>query len=460
VKKIFLLTLLLIPTLVFAIEDNSVESDSPWNFDIQYDYISLGDSYIDGSKKITTINLLLDSRLDENTTIHGDFYNKTTKSNYNRFFESNSVTEKGVREFYITSLAIPNTEITVGKKAFKIDNKKGIQDLGVAPLGLMSSPWGLPFFTSECVENQSTEFNKCVGVESAYIKSKLSEDLQIELLKTTNDKVYQSPIKGYKARLKHSTDEFDYYLTADKNVQTISPIFMGFIGYQGLNNNTSVELSLIEKKEIDSLNQWFVKAKHTKNNNNCLPSSNLYLSNLINFWSTCGNVNFWSMFNASSRDFLHSNSLTLGKVFAIDKLLINTEFNHNISTYNEYSRRFNDGFCFYAIGYPCYFPYITTHTAKKKIKTNSLSLMLEYPIKNGKITSSHIFVRTPYEGVQLFGFFPFPDNNNANVNLIDVTYNFTNSISGKLGYERFDFMSSPYSTNTFDAITYSMKYKF
>jgi hypothetical protein len=115
-KKIFLLTLLLIPTLVFAIEDNSVESDSPWNFDIQYDYISLGDSYIDGSKKITTINLLLDSRLDENTTIHGSFYKKTTKTNFNRLIESSSVTEKGVREFYITSLVIPNTEIIVGKK--------------------------------------------------------------------------------------------------------------------------------------------------------------------------------------------------------------------------------------------------------------------------------------------------------------------------------------------------------
>jgi hypothetical protein len=44
-------TLLFIPTLVFATESDLVESDSPWSFDIQYDYISLGDSNIDGSKK-------------------------------------------------------------------------------------------------------------------------------------------------------------------------------------------------------------------------------------------------------------------------------------------------------------------------------------------------------------------------------------------------------------------------
>ena len=81
--------------------------------------------------------------------------------------------------------------------------------------------------------------------------------------------------------------------------------------------------------------------------------------------------------------------------------------------------------------------------------------MLEYPIENGKITSSHLFVRSPYE---IFGYIPNYDN--VNVNLIDITYNFTNSISGKLGYERFDFIPSPYSTNSYDSITYSMKYKF
>jgi len=465
VKKIFLLTLLLIPTLVFAIEDNSVESDSPWNFDIQYDYISLGDSYIDGSKKITTINLLLDSRLDENTTIHGDFYKKTTKINFNRLIESSSVTEKGVREFYITSLVIPNTEIIVGKKAFNINNKKGIQDLGVAPLLPL-----LPFLTDECITNKSNEFNKCLGVKSAYIKSELSDDIQIEFLKTENKKLFSPTIKEYKARLKYSPNTLNYYLTIDKSVENESNANNIFLLNQRLNNKTSVELSLIEKKEANSLNQWFVKVKHTKNNNNCLPSNSLstiaYSINLVNFGTTCGNLySFASLLSNNSQDFIHSNSLALGKVFAIDKLLINAELNHDISTYSETINLFNiNPIC--TMQYPnpyCDSYTYSTHTTKKEIKTNSLSLMLEYPIKNGKITSSHLLTRTPYENSPSL-FNPFPRQNTVNLfsSSIDVDYNFTKDISGRLGYQLFKSNSFfiPNLPYTYDVVTYSMKYKF
>ena len=453
-------TLLFIPTLVFATESDLVESDSPWNFDIQYDYISLGDSYIGGSKKITTINLLLDSRLDENTTIHGDFYKKTTKSDYSALPPNSSVSEKGIRELYIESKVMPNTAIMVGKKSFKIDNKKGIQDLGAAPLNLNYSL----LLTSECVAKQSTKFNKCLGVKSAYIKSELSDDIQIEFLKTENKEVFLPSVKEYKARLKYSPNMLDYYLTIDKSVENASIIFFlqGFNNITPSNNKTSVELSLIEKKETDSLNQWFVKAKHT--NNNCPPPANLSLQsaaeafgNTVNFvssTSTTCNLYPGAAVVFSSNHFIHSNSLALGKVFAIDKLLINAELNHNISTYSQTSIIDFGGIC--TMDFPStYCSPVITLTTKKERKTNSLSLMLEYPIENGKITSSHLFVRSPYE---IFGYIPNYDN--ANVNLIDITYNFTNSISGKLGYERFDFIPSPYSTNSYDSITYSMKYKF
>ncbi len=458
-------TLLLIPTLAFALEESSVENNSPWNFDIQYDYVSLGDSYIDGSKKITTINLLLDSHLDENTTIHGDFYKKTTKSNYNRLIESSSVTEKGIREFYITSSVIPNTEITVGKKAFRIDNKKGVQDLGVRPLILNGSL----FSTSECVTNQSTEFNKCVGIDSAYIKTRLSDNLEIELLKTIDKKPFQRDVKGYKTRLEYSTDTLNYYLTTEKNVQKTLPYSFLFYPNNSLNNKTSVELSLIEKKEMNSLNQWFAKVKHTKNNNNCPPNTlnnlaatntNLAAGNLANFGRACGNLNYFPMFFPTYRDFLHSNSLALGKVFTIDNLLINAELSHNIATYNNYSYSYNYNYvCLSGVSYSCYTPY-TADITKKKIKTNSLSLMLEYPIKNGKITSSHTFVRRPDKGMQFFGFFPNYDNVNTNLNSIDITHNFTKNVSGNLGYQRFDFIPSSNSTYTHNSITYSLKYKF
>jgi hypothetical protein len=424
-KNIFLLTLLLIPTLVFAIEDNSVESDSPWNFDIQYDYISLGDSYIDGSKKITTINLLLDSRLDENTTIHGDFYKKTTKSDYSALLYNSSVSEKGIRELYIESEVTPNTTIMVGKKSFRIDNKKGIQDLGVTPL-----------LTSECATNQSIEFNKCVGIDSAYIKSELSDNLQIELLKTTNDKVYPSPIKGYKARFKYSTDEFDYYLTTEKDVQDID-----YNNFYILNNDlskSSIEFSL--KENLKPLSQWFIKAKHTKNDGSYLPPS--YTSA---FLPMCLNNGFVNVYN---QDFLHSNSLALGKVFTIDKLLINAELNHNISTYNSNSNPF-------AANYVSLCPTQST----KKIKSNTVSLMLEYPIKNGQITSSHLITRLSSSHEQ-FGFFPNINNINSSISLIDVTYNFTKHISGKLGYQLTKFEFWPGFNLRQSSVIYGMKYKF
>ena len=408
------LILLLIPTSVFATEGVSVEDDSPWNFDIQYDYISLGDSYIDGLKKITTINLLLDSRINESTTIHGDFYNKTTKSNYNRFIESSPVTEKGIRELYIESEVTPNTTIMVGKKSFRIDNKKGIQGLGVESL-----------FTLECETNQSKEFSKCLGVDSVYIKSKLSENLQIELLKTTNDKVYPSPIKGYKARLKHSTDEFDYYLTAKKDAHSFN--FVDFYINQEFDRR-SLELSIIENEDLDTQGQWFLKVKNFKDNSSTLssyPTSNIIWLCLLG--------------NGFNQSFSHSNGLTIGKVFKLDKLSVNAELNHNISTYN---------------------PNCSEQSIKKKIKSNTLSLMLEYPIENGKITSSHLLIRTPYENSLNFGY--FPDNNNVNLSLslVDVTYSFTKDISGRLGYQLFKFKFDPNSTYSYDSITYSMKYKF
>jgi hypothetical protein len=458
--------LLFIPTLVFATESDLVESDSPWSFDIQYDYISLGDSYIDGSKKIITINLLLDSRLDENTTIHGDFYKKTTKSDYSALLSNSSVSEKGIRELYIESEVTPNTTIMVGKKAFNINNKKGIQDLGVAPLLPL-----LPLLTDECITNKSNEFNKCLGVKSAYIKSELSDDIQIEFLKTENKKLFSPTIKEYKARLKYSPNTLNYYLTIDKSVENESNANNIFLLNQRLNNKTSVELSLIEKKEANSLNQWFVKVKHTKNNNNCLPSNSLsatvYQSNLVNFGTTCVNLYSEPFPNINSRNFIHSNSLALGKVFAIDKLLINTELNHDISTYSETINLFNiNPIC--TMQYPnpyCGSYTYSTHTTKKEIKTNSLSLMLEYPIKNGKITSSHLLTRTPYENSP-FLFIAVPSQNTVNLfsssSSIDVDYNFTKDISGRLGYQLFKSNSFliPNLPYTYDVVTYSMKYKF
>jgi hypothetical protein len=114
------------------------------------------------------------------------------------------------------------------------------------------------------------------------------------------------------------------------------------------------------------------------------------------------------------------------------------------------------------INIPCY-PLYTTDTTKKEIKTNSLSLMLEYPIKNGKITSSHLLTRTPYENSP-FLFNPFPSQNTVNLfsSSIDVDYNFTKDISGRLGYQLFKSNSFflPNLPYTYDAITYSMKFKF
>jgi hypothetical protein len=143
--------------------------------------------------------------------------------------------------------------------------------------------------------------------------------------------------------------------------------------------------------------------------------------------------------NGFNQSFSHSNGLTIGKVFKLDKLSVNAELNHNISTYN---------------------PNCSEQSIKKKIKSNTLSLMLEYPIENGKITSSHLLIRTPYENPLIFGY--FPDNNNVNLSLslIDVTYSFTKDISGRLGYQLFEFKFDPSSTYSYDSITYSMKYKF
>jgi len=379
---------------------------------------------------------------------------------------NSSVSEKGIRELYIESEVTPNTTIMVGKKAFNINNKKGIQDLGVAPLLPL-----LPLLTDECITNKSNEFNKCLGVKSAYIKSELSDDIQIEFLKTENKKLFSPTIKEYKARLKYSPNTLNYYLTIDKSVENESNANNIFLLNQRLNNKTSVELSLIEKKEANSLNQWFVKVKHTKNNNNCLPSNSLsatvYQSNLVNFGTTCVNLYSEPFPNINSRNFIHSNSLALGKVFAIDKLLINTELNHDISTYSETINLFNiNPIC--TMQYPnpyCGSYTYSTHTTKKEIKTNSLSLMLEYPIKNGKITSSHLLTRTPYENSP-FLFIAVPSQNTVNLfsssSSIDVDYNFTKDISGRLGYQLFKSNSFliPNLPYTYDVVTYSMKYKF
>ena len=138
-----------------------------------------------------------------------------------------------------------------------------------------------------------------------------------------------------------------------------------------LNNDlskSSIEFSL--KENLKPLSQWFIKAKHTKNDGSYLPPS--YTSA---FLPMCLNNGFVNVYN---QDFLHSNSLALGKVFTIDKLLINAELNHNISTYNSNSNPF-------AANYVSLCPTQST----KKIKSNTVSLMLEYPIKNGQITSSH-----------------------------------------------------------------------
>jgi hypothetical protein len=186
-------------------------------------------------------------------------------------------------------------------------------------------------------------------------------------------------------------------------------------------------LSIIENEDLDTQGQWFLKVKNIKDNPSIL--SPLYTSDYATMCLSSG-------FNQS---FSHSNSLTIGKVFKLYKLSVNAELNHNISTYNS----------------NC-----SGQSIEKKIKSNTLSLMLEYPIENGKITSSHLLVRTPYENPQIFGYFPNNNNVNFSLSLIGVTYNFTKDISGRLGYQLFEFKFDPNSTYSYDSITYSMKYKF
>jgi hypothetical protein len=85
--------------------------------------------------------------------------------------------------------------------------------------------------------------------------------------------------------------------------------------------------------------------------------------------------------------------------------------------------------------------------------------MLEYPIKNGQITSSHLITRLSSSHEQ-FGFFPNINNINSSISLIDVTYNFTKHISGKLGYQLTKFEFWPGFNLRQSSVIYGMKYKF
>ncbi|MBT4796469.1 MAG: hypothetical protein HON83_08710 [Candidatus Marinimicrobia bacterium] len=296
--------LLLIPTSVIATEGALVKDDSPWNFDVQYDYTSYNadsNPRLDTKTKGATLNLSLNKKIDKNLTLHGDFF-KTNNSVSVPYDDTN------IRELYVAS-SINNIAIKAGKRVFKIDKSKGVQDLGSTPL---------EDFLWRCNANLVIDFNKCIGLDSIHLESKLSKNYQIELLKTIdNHTLPLTKLKSDKVRLKHSSDTFDYHVTIEKkSLEGVNSTF-----FDRNYNNDYIEFSLEERVAKTELNQWYVKIKHDKNN-----SSNLsvpYLEYICSYGRVIpiGNI-------------LHSNSLTFGKVLKVNRLLVNANFSHKVSKHN------------------------------------------------------------------------------------------------------------------------------
>lgn len=385
-------------------DDVSKESNS-WSANVQYDY----KSYSSSSDRKTTLNLLLDKKINENLTLHGNFF-KTNDSTYT----PNDTTN--IRELYIDSSVIKNTSIKIGKIAFKTDNKKGVQDLNSSSVEELYEP-------TLCGTSSDNEFNECIGIDSIHVESKLSDSIQVELLKTVDRRTYPlTRIESSKARLKYSKNNFDYYVTVDKSrLDGANALFFG----NRANDSNSVEFSLEERMSGEKSNQWYAKIKHTKANGG---DSLLYPEYV------CAFTNYTPI-----EAFSHSNGLTLGKVLSVDKLLINSSFRREAIT--------NNALCL--------------NSPQTKTFFNSAGFMLEYPLKHGKITAHHRINKTSlFSSGFSYGVFPSFKNINTTFSSIQLIHNFDKNWSSRLGYYSSKFEFIPNSVFEQKVSMYSLKYKF
>jgi len=411
-----LLVLIFISLSANAEESNTIKDSKPWSVDVQYDYVTLDYPNSKHTKKETTLNLLLDKRINRNINVHGDFYKKTIKGNYPVDINSTSSAKKGIREFYIESLAIPNTIIKAGKRAFKIDDKKGVQDLGVPSIEELDKA------IQTCI---TSSFNTCSGVESIHLKSKLSDVIQIELLKIDDTGTYPlTTYKSNKVRLKYSKDALDYYVTADKNTLN------GANASSSANelNNDSVEFSLEERVVVENPNQWYAKIKYVKGNNDYLRPQ--YECDMFRMIPPIGALS-------------HSNRLTLGKVFVVDRLLINSSLRREMIT--------NNG--------PC------LDSPKAKTTINSVNLMLEYPLEHGKITARYQVNKTSsLHSLQDFimGISDLSIKRvNSSSSSIEITHKLDKNWSSRLGYHLSKIDISDITPEMNSSVSmYSLRYKF
>jgi len=400
--------LLLIPAFVFAedsfIDNYSNEGDTPWRANIQHDYTS----YSSSSDKKTTLNLLLDKKIDENLTLYGSFF-ITNSSVYDEPYN-----DTNIRELYIDSSVIDNATVKIGKRVFKSDNKKGVQNLGSKPI---------EDFLWACNPVSDDEFNNCIGINSLYLKFKLSENNQVELLKTIDKHTLPLTIfTSNQVRIKHSANNFDYNITIGKeSVDGANAVFYG-----RESNNDYIEFSLEERVAEKKINQWYAKVKHTDNSNNDLNVP--YLEFMCRFFN-----------QVPIGDVLHSNSLTFGKVFMVKKLLINANLSHKKLTHNT----------------------ACSGRSPEVTKINSIAFILEYPFDNGKITAHHQTRKTTQLNSDLlFGYLPSINNINTSLNSIEVTRKLTHNWSIRLGYHSIKFDFSENLGVRQSVSKYSLKYKF
>jgi len=336
---IFLLLVFTLTSLLLKAETEEVKDYA--NFSLSYDYQNNESKYSSfygpqtytDINQITNLNFSFKKNLDDGSLLIGDMFTFSQKRNGDSlFFPVNDNSGSGVRQLYLAKDMENGHSINLGRKEFAYKNFNSVQEQGYNYLP-----------TTHC--RFSGGLNNCISKDFISYLHHLSPSLNIELFKSKSiEKSEDINIKSYRIE-KTFNENHKLTFTHKKSDSKYGSFF--------LTNRESMDLQLdfIDPQNQDS--KWYVNYKKINNDKVAC------WRNIVNY----------------GHDLLdNSSGIGGGYITKINKLKAHLNFTKN--TINKY----------YILPFGnC------SNLPVKKTSEDTISLIMEYPIENGKIISKHLF---------------------------------------------------------------------
>ena len=338
------LTLLILILSSLSLQAETEEVNDYANFSLSYDYQNTDFKYpgtfsylsYTTINQITNLNFSFKKNLDDGYLLIGDMFTFSQKRNGDSlFFPVNDNSGSGVRQLYLAKDMENGHSINLGRKEFAYKNFNSVQEQGYNYLP-----------TTHC--RFSGGLNNCISKDFISYLHHLSPSLNIELFKSKSiEKSEDINIKSYRIE-KTFNENHKLTFTHKKSDSKYGSFF--------LTNRESMDLQLdfIDPQNQDS--KWYVNYKKINNDKVAC------WRNIVNY----------------GHDLLdNSSGIGGGYITKINKLKAHLNFTKN--TMNKYDASFGVGYS------------LCPNLPVKKTSKDTISLIMDYPIENGKIISKHLF---------------------------------------------------------------------